>query len=141
MDVVINSMVIGAVNLLFFAAFFYLVTRREGMRDGTVLRLQTRVDNIEREEIGELKAGLRKAALSRKDIYERMQDKMASKGDIRAKVEADDRRFGNIERQISGINVRLEELNSQTSESRAILHLIAQRLNITLGGKEPGSGA
>ena len=128
-----NALIVAGVSLITNGLFYYLVDRRERLRDATLARLHARIDDMERDTIVSIGKRIDHESDCRKEIYGRMdhdlvkyRDCVAVQASLRDRLESGDK-------LMTGLSAQIRELLSQGAATASQLSIIVDRMNVTIG--------
>jgi len=137
MSPIITGIIVGFVVALLSAlvngGWYYMFPRKDRINRETVVHLEQRIDELEREDIAAFDKRLDAATESRKKIY----DNFVQRRDCHAAQEQRRREYQQLERRLDGLSVLISEVQRESTATQTIVKLIADRLNISIGGKLP----
>ena len=153
MGLLVNAGVVGVVTLLFNALFYYLITRRETLRDSRIHDLEDGLRTMKTERIQKLEDQVRNNhekfesklesqvddnRARRKEIYDEMKDKLVTRREFIQLMELRTDQCKEHAKHMAGFQAEITEFNKTLSGADKLLNLIASHLNIKMGDSHAG---
>ena len=153
MGLLVNAAVVGVVTLLFNALFYYLITRRETLRDSRIHDLEDGLRTMKTERIQKLEDTVRDNHNNlerklegeaddnrerRREIYDEMKANLVTRREFAQLMELRTDQCKEHAKHMSGFQAEMSEFNKTLSGADKLLTLIASHLNIKMGDPHAG---
>ena len=133
-SLLVQALVSGVVDLLFFLVLYYGVQRRESLRDEALKSLTQRVEFLQDRELKDLKESDRKNSEEHGRMFRRMDQELTGSKECRRIHDDLEKREESASKRQSSMNAQIQEMNSGLGEVKALTRLIASHLHIDWKG-------